>query len=228
VLTPGPVVISATGVSKQYWPQGGPPVDALRQVCFSAAGGELVAVTGPSGSGKTTLLNLLGGMDRPSAGSVCIEGRDLSALDDRSLSEVHRKRVGFVPRSFDLLPELRAWENVALSPLLDGASLSAVRPQAEELLACLLLAQSAQRFPSELSDGERQRVALARALFHHPVLVLADEPTGNLDPAARRSVLELVSRRVDEGCCVVVATHDPELAGAAHRVVQLRDGAVVP
>jgi putative ABC transport system ATP-binding protein len=201
---------------------------ALAGVDVTIAGGSFVAITGPSGSGKSTLLHLLGGLDRPSEGQVVVDGADLGRLDDEDLTAFRRRRLGFVFQFFNLLPTLAAWENVALPAMLDGVSLASVRPRAECLLAEVGMAHRVAHRPAELSGGELQRVAIARALMSDPVLVLADEPTGNLDSTQGAEVLELLrattsaSRRT-----LVLVTHDRQVACRAQRVIHLVDGRLV-
>jgi putative ABC transport system ATP-binding protein len=203
-------------------------VEALRGVSLVVSAGELVCITGPSGSGKSTLLHLLGGLDRPTSGSVRLEGAPLESYSDGELSRLRRKRLGFVFQFFYLVPSLTAVENVALPLLLDGARMSDVREAALARLAAVGLSARATHRPHQLSGGEQQRVAVARALIAAPALVLADEPTGNLDSAAGAVVLESLQRAVrDEGRTVVLVTHDARAAAFATRTVTMKDGAIV-
>jgi putative ABC transport system ATP-binding protein len=185
-------------------------------------------VVGPSGSGKTTLLQLLGALDTPTTGTVSIDGKTVSSMSDHERTEVRRHRVGFVFQQYNLVPVLRAWENVAL-PLVIGRRPVAERQQrARALLDQVGLTDRAEAFPAELSGGELQRVALARALVHQPALVLADEPTGSLDSSTGLEVMGLFQRlRGETGCAVVVVTHDMRMASIADRIVRLRDGRIV-
>jgi putative ABC transport system ATP-binding protein len=182
---------------------------------------------GPSGSGKSTLLHLLGALDRPSAGEIEIEGSKLSGLSDDALSAFRRRKLGFIFQFFNLLPSLSALENVALSMLLDGYTLSEVQPRALALLDQMGIGKRAHHRPDQLSGGEMQRVAIARALMSKPALILADEPTGNLDSKTGTQVLELLRSLVtEEGQTLVMVTHDPTAAQFADRLVRLRDGVV--
>ncbi|GGX84476.1 ABC transporter ATP-binding protein [Streptomyces minutiscleroticus] len=207
---------------------GATAVHAVRDVSFSVARGELVALRGRSGSGKTTLLNLIGGLDRPDSGRVLVDGGSLTDLGERELLALRRDRIGFVFQSFGLLPVLTAAENVGVPLRLRRAG----RSEREERVALLLdlvgLTDHAAQRPGELSGGQQQRVALARALANRPALVIADEPTGQLDAETGRAVMELLRAIVrSEGVTAVVATHDPQLFALADRVLELRDGRVV-
>ncbi|MEX2587261.1 MAG: ABC transporter ATP-binding protein [Actinomycetota bacterium] len=204
---------------------GSAQVPALRGISFDIEAGLMVSIMGPSGSGKSTLLHLIGGLDAPSSGSVVIDGKDLSRLGDDDLTEFRRESLGFIFQFFNLLPTMTAWENVALPRLLGGAKLKDVRPRAVDLLERVGLADRVEHKPSQLSGGEMQRVAIARALVADPLLVLADEPTGNLDSESGQAVLELLRLLVtEEGCTVVVVTHDEKAAFMGDRVIKLKDG----
>jgi putative ABC transport system ATP-binding protein len=220
------MVVHAESVTRTYG-NGNAVVAALRGVDLDVGAGELVVIMGPSGSGKSTLLNLLGALDTPTSGEVAIDGQRLSGMDDAARTALRRHRIGFVFQQFHLVDHLTALENVAL-PLL-----TARRPRAERadraaaMLATVGLADKGGRLPSELSGGEQQRVAVARALVHEPVLVLADEPTGNLDSDTGAEVIALLSNtRHAGGHAVVVVTHDPAIASVADRVIRLRDGRI--
>ncbi len=219
----GPVV-RAEGIARTYV-RGNEEVAALRGVDLEVARGEFVAITGPSGSGKSTLLHIVGGLDHPDEGKVLLEGRDLAGMDDPELALVRRRRLGFVLQFFNLLPTLDAGENVAFPLLLDGAPDAIAR--AEAALDEVGLLHRARHRPGELSGGEQQRVALARALVTRPALVLADEPTGNLDSATGEEILVLLRRTADGGQTIVMVTHDPRSAQRADRVVRLVDGRLV-
>ncbi len=219
-------LVLARGLTKRYR-LGSATVDALARVDLEVADGEWVAVVGPSGSGKSTLLNLIGGLDKPTAGSISVAGRDLAALDSEALARHRRETVGFVFQTFRLLTHLTARENVALPLLLAGRSRSNAERRADELLEGVGLGDRAAHRPPELSGGEQQRVAIARALTNAPRLLLADEPTGNLDADAGAGVLALLADvRRDRRLAVVVATHDVEVASRAERIVRLRAGRV--
>jgi putative ABC transport system ATP-binding protein len=223
----GPVAaaVAAHDLVKEYR-RGDVVVRALDGVTLDVAPGEFVAVVGPSGSGKSTLLHLLSALDRPTSGEVTIAGRAVAGLDDDALSDLRRDEVGFVFQFFNLLPTLSAWENVALPATFGGARLGRLRPRAVELLGRVGLGDRVDHRPSELSGGQLQRVAIARALVTEPSVVVADEPTGNLDSAAGAQVLDLLGDLVAGGATLVMVTHSDEAAGRADRVVQIRDGRV--
>jgi putative ABC transport system ATP-binding protein len=201
-------------------------VRAVDGVDLQLHAGELVAIVGPSGSGKTTLLRLLAGLERPDAGSAWVEGRDLGTLSEPDLAELRRRRVGFVFQSFELLPTLRAWENVAVPALLDGKRLAAMRPHAVELLERVGLADRADFHPGQLSGGQQQRVALARALCNGPSIILADEPTGDLDTASGDVVIDILASLASDGRLVVMTTHDARAAARGARTITLVDGRI--
>jgi putative ABC transport system ATP-binding protein len=203
-------------------------VDALAGVDFVVEKGEFVAIMGPSGSGKSTLLHLLGGLDKPSDGEVNLAGRRLSILDDKEATLVRRHNVGFVFQFFNLLPTLTAEENVALPLIIDGQNLRKHRERIDSVLELVGLADRARHRPDQLSGGEQQRVSVARALVTEPAIVLADEPTGNLDSKTGMAIMDLLRRSCDElGQTTVVVTHDPRAAAYADRVVFLGDGKIV-
>ena len=213
-------------VARSYT-QGGAVVRALDDVSLTVARGEFVAVTGPSGSGKSTLLHVIGGLDRPDAGEVWIEGQRLGDLDDDAVTLLRRRRIGFVFQFFNLLPTLTAEENVALPLLLDGVARTEVAERVERMLRRVGLLARRRHRPHELSGGEMQRVAIARALAITPTVLLADEPTGNLDTATGTEVLALLTEAVATlGQTIVMVTHDVRAAARSHRVIRLRDGAV--
>jgi putative ABC transport system ATP-binding protein len=213
--------IRAAGLQKTYL-QGSDEIRALRGVDLSVGAGEFLAITGASGSGKSTLLHILGGLDRPDAGEVMLEGRTISALSDQELAIVRRRRLGFVLQFFNLLPTLTAVENAAFPLLLDGAPDALERASAS--LEEVGLGHRTGHRPGQLSGGEQQRVALARALVTRPAVVLADEPTGNLDSATGEEILGLLARTSEAGQTIVMVTHDPRSAAFAQRVVRLSDG----
>ncbi len=218
-------VYELVGVSRAYG-AGDAEVHALRVVPLRVDPGEFVAVVGPSGSGKTTLLQLLGALDRPTSGQVRFEGRDLAQLSESATTDVRLNALGFVFQQFNLIPTLTARQNVevALAPLkLRGAER---RGRADRLLGQVGLADRAGHLPSQLSGGEQQRVAIARALATEPRVLLADEPTGNLDTATGDDVMALLRVLSDEGLTIVLITHDDEIAATAPRVVRMRDGAL--
>jgi ABC-type lipoprotein export system ATPase subunit len=214
------------GLEKEYG-QGAGLVRALDAVELEVAPGETLAVMGPSGCGKSTLLHLLGGLERPSAGEVWLAGRRIDQLSERALARLRRHAIGFVFQAFHLMDELTAVENVELPALLAGRSPHAARRRALELLEQVGLSDRAEHLPSALSGGERQRVAIARALSNEPLVVLADEPTGNLDSAATLDVLRLLDSLRATGQTLLIVTHDARIAAAADRLISMRDGAFV-
>jgi putative ABC transport system ATP-binding protein len=218
-------VLELIDVRKVY--PGTPPVESLRGVSLTVNSGELVAVAGPSGSGKTTLLNLAAGLDRPSSGSVRITGHPVEKLRDRQLSGVRAHRLGVVFQQFVLLERLSATENVATGLIYRGVPAAERRRAAHAALDRVGLAHRAEFRAAHLSGGERQRVAIARALVGRPAVVLADEPTGNLDSAAGEGVVALLHELNADGVTIVVITHDTRVAATMHRRVLLRDGRVV-
>jgi putative ABC transport system ATP-binding protein len=218
-------VIRLEGVSRTYQ-LGGQPVHALVDITEHVAPGEHVAIMGPSGSGKSTLLNVLGCLDRPDAGKYWLDGREVGTLSDEELTAVRRDLIGFVFQSFHLVPRLTAAENVELPMVFAGLSRAERRRRVETALAAVDLTGRADHRPDQLSGGERQRVALARATVMGPRVLLADEPTGNLDTASGRQILDLLDRMNDDGITLVVVTHDPSVARRADRVIILVDGRV--
>jgi putative ABC transport system ATP-binding protein len=211
----------------RWFGAGHTEVVALHPTDLAAQAGELVAVMGPSGAGKTTLLSLVGGLDRPSAGKVVVEGADVGALSGRDLAVLRRRTVGYVFQDLNLLAGLTARENVSLPLELDGAALSRARAAAQAALESVGLAELGDRFPDDLSGGEQQRVAIARALVGGPRILLADEPTGALDSITGESVMRLLRAHCDNGGTAILVTHDAAHAAWADRVVFLRDGRVV-
>jgi ABC-type lipoprotein export system ATPase subunit len=218
----GSTVVRASGLVKTYG-EGHAAVRVLDGLELVASAGELVAVIGRSGSGKSTLLHVLGGLDRPERGTIEIGGTRIDTLDERGLTAVRRQQVGFVFQAFHLLPELSGLENVLLPAQLARDGMHAA-PRARDLLSRLGLDETARRLPTTLSGGEQQRLAVARALINDPVLVLADEPTGNLDETSGAQVLELLRGAADSGRVVVLATHDTSATSIADRVLRLQDG----
>jgi putative ABC transport system ATP-binding protein len=213
-------------VTREYL-LGQQTVRALDDVSLVIPEREFVSVIGPSGAGKSTMLHLMGGLDTPTSGQVLLAGQDLAALDDDGLSDIRRRTVGFVFQFFNLLPMLSAWENVAVPRLLDGASLASVKPRAVELLERVGLADRAEHRPGELSGGQMQRVAIARSLIMDPGVILADEPTGNVDSDTGRQILDLLTGIAhDEGArqSVVMVTHSLDAARCTDRTLLLVDG----
>jgi len=219
-------LLEAVALRKRY-AMGEVSVEALRGVDFVVKRGEFVAIMGPSGSGKSTLLHLLGGLDDPTDGEVLLAGQPLAQLSDDRLTLIRRRQVGFVFQFFNLLPTLTAAENVALPLLIDGRRLEDYEERVADLLALVGLADRAGHRPDQLSGGEQQRVAIARAFVTDPEVVLADEPTGNLDSAAGEEILRLLRRMRDEkGQTIVMVTHNEHAAEYADRIVRLRDGRI--
>ncbi len=219
------LVLEARNVTKIYT-LGKEQVRALDGVCLHVRAGEFLGVFGASGSGKSTLLNMLGALDRPTSGEVLVEGRDIARLRDSALSRIRRERIGFVFQTFNLLANLTALENV-MAPLLPVAREADLRARAEELLRKVGLGDRLRHRPFELSGGQRQRVAVARALVNRPRIILADEPTGNLDSRTGEEILDLFQDLNREGQTLVVVSHNPALGARCHRAVKLRDGRLV-
>jgi putative ABC transport system ATP-binding protein len=222
-----PPLVELRGVTKAYR-EGGAERVVLRDVDATIARGELCVVVGRSGSGKSTLLNLVGGIDVPTAGDVVVDGVSLARASETARTLFRRRHVGFVFQSFNLVPTLTVEENLRLPLELNGRSVAAARARARALLAELALPDRADAFPEQLSGGEQQRVAVARALVHEPLLVLADEPTGNLDLETGRQVLDLLDRLTRQaGRTMLMATHSPEVIGLADRILRVQGGRLV-
>jgi ABC-type lipoprotein export system ATPase subunit len=222
----GSPLLRTQGLRKEYGKDEG-LVRAVDDVNLEVARGETLAIMGPSGCGKSTLLHLLGGLDRPSGGELWLDGRRIDHLSERGLANLRRREVGFVFQAFHLMDELTARENVELPALLAGRSPRQARARARDLLDQVGLADRASHLPSALSGGQRQRVAIARSLVNEPLVVLADEPTGNLDSAATLEVLRLFDHLHHSGQTLVIVTHDERVAATADRLVSMRDGALV-
>lgn len=219
-------MIELKNVHKVY-PMGEVSVPALRGINLTIHPGEFVAIMGPSGSGKSTLMHLLGCLDLPSDGVVQLDGKDITKLDEDTLAQIRGKKVGFVFQTFNLIPTLTAQENVELPLFFQGVPREKRRARAAELLRKVGLDGRLHHKPAQLSGGERQRVAIARALANDPEIILADEPTGNLDSESGKAILELLAQLHREGKTIILVTHNPEAAAYAQRIVRIRDGRLV-
>ena len=220
-----PAVLELSGVDKVY--PGPPPVTALADVSVSVSAGDLVAIVGPSGAGKSTLLHMMGALDRPTRGTISIEGVDIASLTDRKLSGLRSHRIGFVFQDFFLINGIDAVANVAEGLIYRGLSRSKRQRRAAIALERVGLGSRLQHLPSQLSGGERQRVAIARALVGDPAIVLADEPTGNLDSQTSEEIADLFSGLNADGTTIVVITHDADLAARFPRTIVMRDGSLI-
>lgn len=221
------VVVQCRGVTRTYG-DAAVPVHALRGVDLTVAAGEFVSLSGPSGSGKSTLLNIIGGLDRPTSGSVWVDGMDLGALSESQLSDLRLRKMGFVFQAYNLIPVLSALENVEFIMQLQGVPGRERRERARAVLAELGIGDLLNRRPGELSGGQQQRVAVARAIVTNPVLLLADEPSANLDSGTTEELLKTLRHLNDvHRVTIITATHDPMVMAIARRQVKLRDGAIV-
>jgi ABC-type lipoprotein export system ATPase subunit len=219
-------IISARGLTKSY-AMGKRTLEVLRDVDLDVARGEFLALRGASGAGKSTLLHLIGGLDSPNAGEILFDGQNVAEFSSGKLTRLRNRRVGFVFQSYHLLPELTALENVCLPARIARNTASSSESRARDLLKRVGLEDRVEHKPYELSGGEQQRVAIARALINQPELLLADEPTGNLDSRTGGEIIELLKKlRVERQMTLVIATHDPRVAAHAHRTVELADGRI--
>ena len=211
----------------RHFQVGDQMVHALDHVDLTIEAGEFISIMGPSGSGKSTLLNILGLLDRPTLGSYRLNGADVSKLDDSMLADQRQKHIGFVFQSFHLIPRLNALENVELPLVLAGVSMASRRKRAREVLESMGLGERLDHRPDQLSGGERQRVAIGRAIVMNPKVLLADEPTGNLDSHSSTEVIDILHRLNHDGLSLLVVTHDPEIGGQARRQLAMRDGRII-
>lgn len=224
-MKPTADIIRLTDIGRMYR-MGDEEIHALRSVTVNIKKNEYVAMMGPSGSGKSTLMNMIGCLDTPSKGQYILNGQDVSNMDDNQLAEVRNKEIGFVFQTFNLLPRLSALENVALPLVYAGMPKAQRLKRAEEVLALVGLGNRMNHKPNEMSGGQRQRVAVARALVNHPSIILADEPTGNLDSKTSYEIMGLFEEIHQQGNTIILVTHEEDIARHAHRIVRLRDGLV--
>lgn len=216
-------LLEVKNICKTYG-SGETAVKALKDVSFSVPKGEYVAVVGESGSGKSTLLNMIGALDTPTTGKVLIDGKDIFAMDERKLTVFRRRNIGFIFQAFNLVPELTVEQNIIFPVLLDYQKPD--KKYLEELLAVLNLKERRNHLPSQLSGGQQQRVAIARALINHPPIILADEPTGNLDSRSSAQIMDILAELTDEGATLLLVTHDAGVARRAGRRVRMEDGGI--
>ncbi len=219
-------MINITDATKLYV-MGDTVVHALDGVTLAIQAGEFAAIIGPSGSGKSTLMNILGCLDRPTDGSYRLDGNEAATLNDDQLALVRNKKIGFIFQNFNLLPRLSAWQNVALPLVYAGADKRTRLARAAQALATVGLDDRKEHRPNELSGGQRQRVAIARALVNDPAILIADEPTGNLDTAASNEIMDIFCRLNQQGRTIIMVTHEPDIAACARRVIQVRDGRII-
>lgn len=225
-MTVAPAILETVDLHKEYVLEGG-TVYALRGVDISIRQGELVAIMGPSGSGKSTLLNILGCLDRPSRGAYVLGGEDVSRLGDDQLSEIRSRKLGFIFQSYNLIAQLNVIENIEVPLFYQGIPAPEARERALRLAALVGLSERIKHRPTQLSGGQQQRVAIARSLANDPLVILADEPTGNLDSATEDEILGILKRLHREGKTIVMVTHEDRIAHVTERVIRLRDGKVV-
>ena len=222
---PGALVIEIAGVTKVY-EMGSETIHALRGVSLSIRRNEYLAIMGPSGSGKSTMMNMLGCLDTPTAGKYEFNGKNVATMDDDELAEIRNREIGFVFQTFNLLPRSDSLHNVELPLIYAGLPTQERRERARQSLENVGLAHRLHHRPNELSGGQRQRVAIARALVNRPSIILADEPTGNLDSRTGEEIMALLEQLYHQGNTIIVVTHEPDIAGHARRIVRLRDGLI--
>lgn len=220
------MTIRLTDVTKVYH-MGETTVHAMAGISLHIAAGELTSIMGPSGSGKSTLMNILGCLDRPTSGSYCLDGQEVATLNDDELAMVRNKKIGFVFQNFNLLPRMSALQNVALPMVYAGLGKTARMETAVRALAMVGLEDRKDHRPNELSGGQRQRVAIARALVNNPAIIMADEPTGNLDSKSGNEIMELFCNLNNQGRTIILVTHEPEIAAFTRRILHVRDGKIV-
>ncbi|HMM22781.1 MAG TPA: ABC transporter ATP-binding protein [Selenomonadales bacterium] len=220
------MTIALHDITKTYH-MGDTTVHALAGVTLAIAAGELTAIMGPSGSGKSTLMNILGCLDRPTGGSYRLDGEEVAALSDDKLAVIRNKKIGFVFQNFNLLPRMSALQNVALPMVYAGVDKAARADRADRALAVVGLEARKDHKPNELSGGQRQRVAIARALVNDPAIIMADEPTGNLDTKAGTEIMEVFCELNRQGRTIILITHEPDIAAFARRVIHVRDGEII-
>lgn len=220
------MLLKLVNVSKTYRPDS-LEIKALKNASLEIKRGELVAIMGPSGSGKSTLMHLAGCLDTPSGGSIILDGKDISSLSEKELAKIRNQKIGFVFQSFNLIPRTTALDNVALPLFYSGKSFSERKRIAQKALTEVDLADRADHYPNQLSGGEQQRVAIARALVTNPAIILADEPTGNLDTKTGREIMKIFKRLNQEGRTIILVTHDINIARIAKRIIKIKDGKVV-
>jgi putative ABC transport system ATP-binding protein len=220
------MTIRLTNVTKVYH-MGDTTVHAMAGISLHIAAGELTSIMGPSGSGKSTLMNILGCLDRPTSGSYCLDGQEVANLNDDELAIVRNKKIGFVFQNFNLLPRMSALQNVALPMVYAGLAKTVRQETAARALAMVGLEDRKDHRPNELSGGQRQRVAIARALVNNPAIIMADEPTGNLDSKSGNEIMELFCNLNDQGRTIILVTHEPEIATFTRRILHVRDGKIV-
>lgn len=219
-------IIDLSNVTKIYQ-MGDTTVHALDGVTLSINSGEFAAIIGPSGSGKSTLMNILGCLDQPTGGSYCLDGEEVASLSDARLAITRNKKIGFVFQNFNLLPRMSALQNVALPLVYAGVDRRTRLERARENLAIVGLDDRRDHRPNELSGGQRQRVAIARALINGPPIVIADEPTGNLDTKSSNEIMDIFCRLNQQGRTIIMVTHEPDIAAYAHRIIHVRDGKIL-